>query len=57
MLIRSLAALTALALFAAPVAAAGDHEGKVPWVKNTQEGFAKAKRSGAAMMLFFTAGW
>lgn len=50
-----LVAVAAVAMFAAPAAHA-DHKGKVSWV-TPDNGFAQAKKSGKAMMLFFSASW
>jgi hypothetical protein len=51
-----MATIAATALFTAPAAFA-DHKGKIPWVPNPTQGFAKAKKTGKPMMLFFTASW
>jgi hypothetical protein len=50
------AAAVAVAL-AAPAYASGDHEGKIPWIKEPAEGFQQAKLSGKPILLYFTASW
>lgn len=50
------AAVVAVTLGAAP-AFAGDHKGKITWAASPEAGFAQAKKTGKAVMLFFTASW
>lgn len=56
---NALVAVAAVALLgaAAPVARAGDHKGKVPWVTDPAQGFAQARREGKPVLLFFSAEW
>ncbi len=51
------AAAAVTVALATPAFASGDHEGKIPWVKEPATGFQQAQLSGKPILLFFSASW